>query len=88
MAVLCKNCGAEINQNYCPNCGNPIQLKRINGRYIAEEVGSVINFDKGILYTIRELLVRPGKTIRDFIHNDRNRIVKPIYLCYSVLLFL
>ncbi len=38
----------------------------------------MINFDKGIFYTIKELLIRPGENIPKFIHNDRNRLVKPL----------
>ncbi|MBX2844109.1 MAG: DUF3667 domain-containing protein [Flammeovirgaceae bacterium] len=53
-------------------------LERINGKYIWNEISSVLNFDKGILYTIRELLLRPGKNIQIFILEDRNRLVKPI----------
>ncbi len=74
----CKNCNTEINQNYCPNCGQPAKLKRIDGKYILSEIGSVLNFDKGIFFTIRELLLRPGQSIRNFISDDRNRLVKPI----------
>jgi len=74
----CKNCNTEISQNYCPNCGHPTKLKRIDGKYILSEIGSVLNFDKGILFTIRELLLRPGQSIRNFISDDRNRLVKPI----------
>ncbi len=75
---FCKNCKTEITQNYCPNCGTPNSLKRIDGKYIADEIASVFYFNKGILYTIRELVIRPGDTVREFILNDRNRIVKPI----------
>lgn len=91
MAVICKKCKSEIIQNYCSNCGNPAKLKRINGQYLINEIGSVLNFDKGILYTIRELILRPGKTIRQFIKEDRNRLVKPIVfiiicsLIYSII---
>ena len=60
----CKNCNTEINKNYCPNCGQPTKLKRIDGHYILSEIGSVLNFDKGILFTIRELLLRPGQSVR------------------------
>lgn len=38
----------------------------------------MLNFDKGILFTIRELLLRPGENIRTFILADRNRLVKPV----------
>ena len=75
---LCKNCNTEITQNYCPICGNPNSLKRIDGKYIATEIGSVLNLDKGILYTIKELILRPGKAVKEFILEDRKRLVKPI----------
>lgn len=75
---ICKKCDNEFEGNYCPNCGHPQKLDRINGRYILSEIGSVLNFQKGILYTIKELLIRPGHNIRGFISEDRNRLVKPI----------
>jgi len=76
----CKNCEQHITDTakYCPNCGQAIELKRIDGQYILQEIGSVLNFKKGILYTIRELLIRPGQNIRAFINEDRHRLVKPI----------
>ena len=88
MVNNCKNCKTEVNQNYCPNCGIPITLPRINGQYIFKEITSVLNFDKGILFTIKELLIRPGQSIKDFIHKDRNRLVKPIiFLIVSSLIY-
>lgn len=78
MTGICKKCKSEIRQNYCSNCGTSVVLKRINGQYILKEISSVLNFDRGILYTIRELLLRPGKNIQTFILEDRNRLVKPI----------
>lgn len=74
----CKKCHHELNGNFCSNCGFPKQLRRIDKRYIFQEIGSVLNFDKGIFYTIKELLIRPGKTVQQFILEDRNRLVKPI----------
>ncbi len=74
----CKNCNAEVDLNYCANCGQPVQLKRINGHYIVHEIEHVLHFEKGILYTIRELLIRPGENVRLFIKENRSRLVKPI----------
>lgn len=74
----CKKCGVELSDDFCSKCGNPKTLKRINGSYILTEIISVFNFEKGIFYTIKELLLRPGENIQKFIHNDRNRLVKPI----------
>jgi hypothetical protein len=87
----CKNCNTEVTLNYCPNCGQPKQLKRINGHYIIHEIEHVLHFEKGILYTIRELLTNPGKNVQQFITENRNRLVKPIIfiiitsLIYSVI---
>ena len=78
MVKNCIKCNTEVIQNYCPNCGTPITLKKINGEYILNEISSVLNFEKGILFTIKELLIRPGQNINDFINKDRNRLVKPI----------
>ncbi|MFB6319434.1 DUF3667 domain-containing protein [Saccharicrinis sp. FJH54] len=74
----CRNCNSELYGNYCSNCGQPQELKRINGHYVLSEIGSVLSFEKGILYTIKELILRPGVNIRKFIGEDRNRLVKPI----------
>ncbi len=74
----CKKCNCEFQSNFCPDCGNPSKIKRINGHYIISEIASVLNFEKGIFYTIKELLLRPGENIRVYISEDRNRLVKPI----------
>lgn len=76
--AYCKRCEHEINHPFCGHCGQARAVKRINGKYLLSEIGSVLNFHKGILYTIRELLLRPGLNIRKFILGDRNRLVRPI----------
>lgn len=74
----CKNCNADVNQNYCPNCGQPTKLKRIDGHYIIHEIEHVLHFERGILFTIRELLIKPGENVRLYISENRSRLVKPI----------
>ncbi len=62
--------------------------KRIDGKYILHEIISVLNFDKGIFYTIKELIIRPGKSIRCFIQKDRAKLVKPItYILFCSLIY-
>ncbi|MFT3934155.1 MAG: DUF3667 domain-containing protein [Chitinophagaceae bacterium] len=78
MSTNCKNCGTEITQKYCPNCGQAATLKRIDGHYIVHEIEHVLHFEKGILYTVRELVLRPGKNVRQFLSENRSRLVKPI----------
>ena len=64
-------------------------LRRIDGIYIWSEIISVFNFEKGLFYTIKELFIRPGKTVREFLLYDRKRIVKPIiFVIFSSLFFI
>lgn len=87
----CQNCHKSFEGNYCPDCGQPARLRRIDGKYIRDEISSVFNLDKGILLTIKELFIRPGKSIKDFLTTDRHRLVKPILfilitsIAYSII---
>jgi hypothetical protein len=84
----CKSCNSIINENYCPNCGQPATIKRIDAHYIQHEIQHVLHVEKGILYTIKELLIRPGQTVKQFISEDRNRLVKPIiFIIVSSLIY-
>ncbi len=74
----CRNCSAEVHSNYCPDCGHPTNLKRIDGHYIVHEIEHVLHFERGILYTIRELITNPGQNVRNYLSENRNRLVKPI----------
>ncbi|MFZ4543903.1 MAG: DUF3667 domain-containing protein [Saprospiraceae bacterium] len=74
----CKNCNIEANSNYCPNCGQAVNLKRINGAYIIHEIEHVLHFERGILFTIKELVTNPGQNIHKYLTENRSRLVKPI----------
>ncbi len=74
----CKKCGEQIRGNYCSNCGQPAKLKRIDGHYIISEIGDFLFANKGMIYTIKTVLINPGESIRRFITEDRYRFVKPI----------
>lgn len=87
----CKTCNTELNTKYCPNCGHPAELKKINSHYIIHEIGHVLHFEGGLLYTIKALLVNPGKNVKTYLLENRSRLVKPIIfiiitsLIYSVI---
>jgi hypothetical protein len=74
----CRNCNASTNDNFCGNCGQPILLKRVDSHYVVHEITHILHFEKGIFYTIKELILRPGKNIQEFITGNRGRLVKPI----------
>ncbi|ACU58888.1 hypothetical protein Cpin_1391 [Chitinophaga pinensis DSM 2588] len=76
--AICKHCNITIDNKFCGNCGQPMQLKRVDKDYILHEIWHILHFEKGIFYTIKEMLVRPGKNVKEFIVENRSRLVKPI----------
>ncbi len=74
----CKNCKSKLHGNFCSECGHPKTLERIDRKHIVEDIGNLINLRKGFLYTVKELIIRPGEAIRQFISENRTKLVKPI----------
>jgi hypothetical protein len=78
MAINCKNCNNLYDGNYCNHCGQSANTHEINFKSILHEVQhSLLHIDKGILYTTKELLLRPGKTISDYLNGKRVKHFKP-----------
>lgn len=84
----CENCNNKIDGNYCSDCGQSARLKRIDKHYISHELLHLLHFEKGFFYTVKELLTRPGMSIREFIDKNRNKHMKPVpFLILTALLF-
>lgn len=81
---LCADCGRAIDdvaQKYCPACGQPTPAHRIDWHYLGHELEhSVLHMDRGILFSLKNLMLRPGHFIRDYIEGRRARHVKPLML--------
>ncbi|MXN92657.1 DUF3667 domain-containing protein [Flavobacterium sp. Sd200] len=78
MEVNCQNCGYAVTGNYCADCGHSQELKRIDKNYAFEEFLNIVGFEKGFIFTCKELLINPGATIREYINKNRQRVTKPI----------
>lgn len=84
----CRNCNQNISEKYCGNCGMPVVLTRVDSHYIVHEIQHILHFEKGILYTVKALLLQPGQSIRAFLTEDRSRLVKPvIFLIITSLIY-
>lgn len=90
--TTCKNCGNHFIGRYCNACGQRADTHRINWHYIWHEIPhSVWHVDHGILFTLKELIVRPGHTIREFLEGKRVKHYRPLALVLllgAVLTFL
>ena len=75
----CKNCSSSFESRYCPNCGAPAVVKRIDRHYVMHEVQhGIMHLEKGFLFTAKQLILRPGHSIREFIEGGRTKYYKPI----------
>ncbi|MBS7233691.1 DUF3667 domain-containing protein [Flavobacterium psychroterrae] len=81
MEITCKNCRHLYTGHYCSNCGQTAATYRINWHFLWHEIKhSLLHFDEGIPYSIKQLFTRPGHSIRDFIEGKRIRHFKPLSL--------
>jgi|SRR5579862_252287 len=79
--VICKNCQHKFEGYFCNHCGQAANTHKLSLHHIWHDLQhSLFHFDNGIFYTIKQLLTRPGFTIREFIEGKRVRHYKPFSL--------
>jgi hypothetical protein len=87
----CKNCNEETHGNFCAFCGQSTKVNKIDLRSFASDVSdTIIKVDKGLFFTLQQLFLRPGKSIRDYLDGKRVSYFKPIAFVFglSTLYFL
>ena len=87
----CKNCGHIVDGKFCTNCGQKSNVSTVNFPNFLNEISeSVFQINKGFFYTLRELTVRPGNSLREFLNGKRKYHFKPIayVLTLSTVYFL
>jgi len=83
-----KNYNSKTGDKYCLKCGQSVKLERIDRPYILKQFQHLINVEKGFLYTAVELLIRPGKSIQEFIFENRGKHMKPVvFLVFTSIVF-
>ena len=79
--VYCKNCNHPVAENFCSYCGQSVNTHRINLHFVWHDIQhGFFHFDKGFLFTIKELFTRPGHSIHEYIEGKRVKHASPISL--------
>jgi hypothetical protein len=81
MEYLCPNCESHVSATavYCPVCGQKTRLPRLAIREVAQEaVQSLTNVDKGLFTLLRQLVMEPGVTAREYIGGKRRKHFPPL----------
>lgn len=73
MSNHCLNCTQELTGRYCSACGQKADTHRISFRhFITHDVmHGTFHLEKGMLFTAKQALVRPGKAALDYISGKR-----------------
>lgn len=88
----CLNCNKELTDKYCPGCGQKADTHRISFKHfiLHDVLHGTFHIEKGILFTAKESLIRPGKAALDYIAGKRQRYYNVFYLIlmtFGLILF-
>lgn len=84
----CIHCNNQIIDEFCSKCGHAKIIRRIDFSYITHEIQHLLHFERGFHFTAWHLIIKPGKTIRTYLFENRSKYVKPIvYLFFASLIF-
>ena len=68
----CNSLAQTVNGNYCTECGQK-KFKRIDHTYVFDEVKSFAFYtEKGFFYSVKNIILNPGKTARKFLEGRQN----------------
>jgi len=86
----CISCGAEHSSKYCPECGEKGNVVPITfGSILGSVLSTISNMDRGFLYNVKHLTLRPQRFIDEYLNGRRKGIFNPIsFLIIVVTLYL
>lgn len=87
--MRCLNCCAKLEGLFCAQCGQKANTARISWSSLGQEISqSLLYLDRGFFFTSKELLSKPGPTIRAYLAGERVRHFKPFaYLVFTTTLY-
>lgn len=76
---ICKNCGNSFEGKFCNNCGQKSDTHRFTFKHALHEfVHTFTHVDSGLLYLIKEMFIRPGVVVREYIEGKRKKYFSPM----------
>lgn len=74
------------DDRFCPTCGQKTDTHRLNMGHIWHDViHAFTHADKGFLYTLRELVIRPGIVAREYVSGKRRKYFNPFSFLFIVM---
>lgn len=74
----CLNCATQFNGNFCSECGQKAATHRFTiHEWLHEIPHSILHVDGGFFQTFKNLSLRPGKMIREYLDGRRKSYFSP-----------
>lgn len=74
----CKNCQNQFTGKFCNQCGQKwIDWRWNNKKLIVSASSAVFNLEKGFFFTFKNLLLRPGKMVREYLDGKTVNYTNP-----------
>lgn len=81
----CENCGNEFVGNYCPICSQKVGMGRISWNSVHKGIMDIWGLGtRSLLYSIWQLLWRPGQLINDYISGKRQVSFPPVKMLFII----
>lgn len=85
---VCSSCKTEFTGNYCPRCGQAAEVGRFSFKktlMLFLDVWAIGN--RSMLRTLRDLMLRPGYMIRDYLNGMRSAYFPPFKMFFLLAAF-
>lgn len=88
--MACINCKKDFEGKFCPDCGEKKDIERITFLSVfTTALEGITQMDKGFLFNLKHLTLKPKETIFKYIEGKRKNIFNPItYALLSISLYL
>ena len=84
---LCQNCGCTFTGNFCPCCSQKAGIGRINWASVHQGVMDIWGLGtRSLIYSLWQLLLRPGHIIDDYISGKRQMSFPPVKMLFILTL--
>lgn len=77
----CLNCGSYVADRFCPHCGQENVVNHPSFTYLFTHfTQDFLHYDSGFWLTLKTLLFKPGKIIKEFLEGKRKTYMPPVKL--------
>lgn len=85
MLVDCRNCRSKYSAKFCPECGQSATVHEMDWKFLWNDFRYIFfSHDSALFLTLRDLLLRPGYFINEYMDGLRVRRISPVRLILTL----